>query len=146
MVDARKHGSKKIKPDDVREAPIQARIVNVFEDERYGRSVLVLELETGAEFPLNAGSTDALIKLWGAETDGWIGLEAELYLSTYKDWRSDPPEEKEIVRVRPGTPAQADANGGVPMAGKPPLLPSRTAAGGRGDMDDDIPFAPEWRG
>jgi hypothetical protein len=145
-MDARQYASKNIKPDDVRDAPIQARIVNVFEEDRYNR--LCLELETGAEFPLNSGNTNVLIKAWGANTDDWISLEVECYLDTYKDWRADPPEEKETVRVRAVSPAKAAANGGAPT-GKPALPPSRTAvstaAGGRGDMDDDIPFAPEWR-
>ena len=91
-MDARKYASKNIRPDNVRDAPIQARIVNAFEEDRYSR--LCLELETGAEFPLNDGNTNILIKAWGHNTDEWIGLEVELYLGTYKDWRADPPEEK----------------------------------------------------
>lgn len=143
-MDARKYASKNIKPDDVRDAPIQARIVNVFEEDRYNR--LCLELETGAEFPLNSGNNNALIKAWGHDTDGWIGFEVEFYLGTWKDWRADPPEEKETVKVRAISPAKAAANGGAPT-GKPALPPSRTAASavGNRDMDDDIPFAPEWR-
>ena len=34
MVDARKYASKWVKPDNVREARITTRIVNVYEDER----------------------------------------------------------------------------------------------------------------
>ena len=79
-MDARQYASKNVRPDNVREAPIQARIVNVFIEDRYGR--LCLELETGAEFPLNDGNNNALIKAWGHDTDGWIGLEVEFYLGT----------------------------------------------------------------
>jgi hypothetical protein len=143
-MDARQYASKNVRPDNVRDAPIQARIVNVFVEDRYGR--LSLELETGAEFALNDGNNNALIKAWGHDTDNWIGLEVELYLGTYKDWRADPPEEKETVRVRAISPGKASAqNGGAPAS--KPSLPPRTATtgGGRGDMDDDIPFAPEWR-
>ena len=139
-MDARQYASKNVRPDNVRDAPIQARIVNVFIEDRYSR--LCLELETGAEFPLNDGNTNVLIKAWGHDTDGWIGLEVELYLATYKDWRADPPEEKETVRVRANSPAKTAAqNGGAP-ASKPPLPPSRTAAVGspKDDMDDSIPF------
>ena len=139
-MDARQYASKNVRPDNVREAPIQARIVNVFIEDRYGR--LCLELETGAEFPLNDGNNNALIKAWGHDTDGWIGLEVEFYLGTWKDWRADPPEEKETVKVRAISPAKTAAqNGGAP-ASKPPLPPSRTAASGGAnrDMDDDIPF------
>lgn len=142
-MDARQYASKKIRPDTVRDAPIQARIVNVFIEDRYGR--LCLELETGAEFALNDGNTNTLIKACGHDTDKWIGLEVELYLATYKDWRSggDAPEEKETVRVRAISCTQASAqNGAAPASSKPPLPPSRTAitAASNSDMNDDIPF------
>ena len=146
-MDARKYASKYVKPDNVRDGPIQTRIVNVFEDERYGR--LNLELETGSQFALNEGNNNALIKAWGHDTDHWIGLEIALELGTYKDWRDDPPTAKETVRVRAISPATGAQNGGAPPS-KAPLPPSRTGTAGgpaslRGEMDDEIPFAPEWR-
>jgi hypothetical protein len=141
MVDARKYVSKYIKPDNVRDAPIQTRIVNVFEEDRYGR--LVLELENGSQFTLNESNTETLLKAWGHNTDEWIGREVVLELGHYKDWRTDPPEEKETVKVRAVPPPGATQNGGTPPASKP-LPPSLTASGGggaaRGDMDDEIPF------
>ena len=36
-MDARKFASKYVRPDDVRDAPIQTRIVSVLEDERFNR-------------------------------------------------------------------------------------------------------------
>src|SRR5262245_10464711 len=136
MVDAQKYASKDIKPYNVRDGPIQTRIVTVLEDERYDR--LMLELETGSQFGLNEGNNNTLIKAWGAETDDWIGLELELYLDTYKDWRADPPEEKETVRVRAISPPKTgDQNGGAPTS-KPPLPSSKTAR--QDDMNDEIPF------
>src|SRR5262245_58718078 len=136
-MDARKYASKYVKPDNVREGPIQTRIVNVFEEERYGR--LTIELETGSQVSIKDGNTNALIKAWGHETDGWIGLELELFLDTYKDWRDDPPTEKETVRVRAISPPKNAQNGGASES-KPPLPPSRTAAPGRHEIDDEIPF------
>ena len=106
-MDARKYASKYVKPDNVRDGPIQTRIINVFEDERYGR--LMLELEIGSQFALNDGNTNTLIKAWGHDTDDWIGLELALELGTYKDWNADPPEEKETVRVRAISPARTAA-------------------------------------
>jgi hypothetical protein len=135
MVDARQYASRYVKPDNVRDEPLQTRVVNVFEEERYGR--LTLELETGSQFSLNDGNTNALIKAWGHDTDTWIGLELALELGTYKDWREDPPAEKETVRVRAISPAKTAQNGGTPGS-KPPLPPSRVAA--RDDMEDEIPF------
>src|SRR5262249_18401113 len=144
-MDARKYASKYIKPDNVRDEPIQTRIVNVFEDERYGR--LMLELETGSQFALNDSNTSVLIKAWGHDTDGWIGLELALELGTYKDWREDI--EKETVKVRAISPDNRAQNGGTPEH-KPPLTSSKTGTPGgpaslRGALDDEIPFMCEWR-
>ena len=136
-MDMRHYASTYIKPDQVREAPIQTRIVNVFESEKYNRPVL--ELETGSQFTLNDGNTNALIKAWGHNSDDWIGLELELFHGTYKDWRADPPEEKETVKVRAISPAKTAQNGGAP-ASKPPLPPSRVATSAKDDPDDIIPF------
>jgi hypothetical protein len=147
-MDARKYASKYVRPDNVRDAVVRTRILNVFEDERYGN--LMLELETGSQFRLNDGNTNVLIKAWGHDTNGWIGeeKEIELFLGTYTDWKEDPPVEKETVRVRAIPPAETAQNGSTPAAR--PLPPSRTAAPGgpaslRGEMDDEIPFALEWR-
>jgi hypothetical protein len=139
MVDARNYASKYIKPDQVRDGPVQTRVVNVYEDDRYGR--LMLELEIGSRFGLNDGNTNTLIKAWGYDTDAWIGQEVVFELGHYTDWNSktDPPEQKETVRVvavsppKPGT-----GNSGIPA--KPPLPPSKTAAARPDDMDDSIPF------
>jgi hypothetical protein len=138
-MDARKYASKYIKPDNVRDGAIETRIVNVFEEERYGR--LTLELETGSQFSLNDGNTNVLILAWGHDTDTWIGLELALELGTYKDWRADPPEEKETVRVRAVSPPPNAAQNGSAPASKP-LPPSRTAAAKslKDDLSDDIPF------
>lgn len=136
MVDARKYASRYIKPDNVRDGPIATRIVSVFEEERYGR--LTLELETGSQFTLNDGNTNVLIRAWGHDTDTWIGLELALELGTYKDWREDPPAEKETVRVRAVSLSPSAQNGSVPAS--KPLPPSRVATSPKDDMDDAIPF------
>jgi hypothetical protein len=134
MVDMRKYASTYVKPDEVRNGPIQARIVNVFESEQYNRPVL--ELETGSQFTLNETNTNTLIKAWGSKSEDWIGQEIELALGTYKDWRDDPPTQKETVRARAISPAQT-GNGST--AAKPPLPISRTATTAQ-DLEDEIPF------
>ena len=138
-MDARKYASTYVKPDNVRDGPIQTRIVNVFKHEQFGRPVL--ELETGSQFTLNESNTNTLIKAWGHNTDDWIGQELALELGTYKDWKKNPPEEKETVKVRAISPAKVEGgNGGV--VSKPPLPPpvDRTASRAQ-DFDDEIPFA-----
>lgn len=134
-MDMRKYASKYIKPDKVRDGPIQTRIVNVFEDERYERPAL--ELETGSQFSLNEGNNDILTKAWGYDSNDWIGQELELFLGTYKDFREGI--EKETVRVRAISAAKTAQNGGAPES-KPPLPPSRTATTAKDNMDDEIPF------
>ena len=74
-MDARKYASKYVKPDNVRDGPIQTRIVNVFEEERYGR--LCSSSKPAPQFPLNDGNTNVLIKAWGHDTDDWIGQEGD---------------------------------------------------------------------
>jgi hypothetical protein len=137
-MDMRQYASKYVKPDSVRDGPIQTRIINVFESERYGRPVL--ELETGSQFTLNEGNSSVLIEAWGHDSNDWIGQELILELGTYTDWRADPPEKKETVRVRAVSPAKAaDAqDGGVPAS--KPLPPSRTVASRKDDLSDDVPF------
>jgi hypothetical protein len=134
-MDMRQYASTYIKPDNVRDGPIQTRIVNVFESEQYGRPVL--ELETGSQFTLNDGNTNTLIKAWGHNSDDWIGQEIELLLGTYKDWRDDT--EKETVKVRVISPAKTAQNGGT-SASKPPLPPSRVATSPKPDLSDEVPF------
>jgi hypothetical protein len=61
-------------------------------------------------------------------------------LGTYKDWKSDPPADKETVKVRAISPAKTTAAGNSGAPSKPPLPPSKTVAAKRDDMDDSIPF------
>ena len=137
-MDMRQYASTYIKPDQVREGPIQTRIVNVFESERYGRPML--ELETGSQFTLNDGNCNTLIKAWGHNSDDWIGQEIELVLGSYKDWKSDPPEDKETVKVRAVSPAKTTTaqNSGTPV--NKPLPPSKVGKSPKDDLDDSIPF------
>jgi hypothetical protein len=135
-MDMREYASPYIKADDVRDGPIQTRILNVFESEQFKRPVL--ELEIGSQFTVNEGNTNTLIKAWGHKSEDWIGKEIELFHGTYRDWRDDPPTEKETVKVRAISSAKTETgNSGAPS--KPPLPPSRTAAS-EDDMNDSIPF------
>jgi hypothetical protein len=135
-MDMRNFASTYVKPDSVRDGPIQTRIVHVFESTSTGRPVL--ELENGSQFTLNEGNTNTLIKAWGYNSDDWIGQELELLLGTYKDWKSDPPADKETVKVRPISPAKTGA-GNSGKASKPPLPPSKTVSRAQ-EMDDEVPF------
>ena len=123
----------------MRDGPIQTRIVNVFESERYGRPVL--ELETGSQFTLNDGNVNVLIKAFGSESNDWIGKELALELGTYKDWRDDPPSEKETVKVRAVFPEKTGVqNGGAPSKAVAPSKAPGKAGSLRDDMCDEVPF------
>jgi hypothetical protein len=137
MVDMRGYAAKYIKPEHVHDGPIQTRIIAVLENKQLDRPVL--ELETGSQFTLNDGNCNALIKAWGYNSDDWIGQEISLELGTYKDWKTDPPVDKETVKVRAISPAKpATGNSGASSA--PVLPPSRAIAAKTGEMDDEIPF------
>jgi hypothetical protein len=132
-MDMRKYSSGFIKPDDVRESPRQERIIHIFESEKYGCPVL--EFESGDQFSLNASNNKILCKAYGWESDHWLNHVIELSLGHYKDWRTDPPEEKETVVIRAISARQpSPENGGTKAAQATPRPPAR------GDMDDEIPF------
>jgi hypothetical protein len=125
LMDMRKYSTTSVKPDDVRDAPRQERIVRVYEHVKFGCPVL--EFESGDELLLNATNTRTLSKAYGWESDDWINHVIELVLGHYKDWNTDPPEEKETVVVRAiSQPAPNAGNGG-------PANPKRS-------LDDEIPF------
>jgi hypothetical protein len=117
-----------VKPDQVRDGPITTRVLSVFEHERYERPVL--ELEIGSQFMLNEGNNNTLINAWGTESADWIGKELVLELGHWKDWRADPPEEKETVKVRAISPGNGAAAKPLPPSTVPP----------KADPDDEIPF------
>jgi hypothetical protein len=130
-MDTRKYASTFIKPDDVRDGPRQERIVNVYESEKYGCPVL--ELDSGDQFSVNATNCKTLNKAYGWNSDDWIGQTIELSLGHYKDWRADPPEEKETVVVRAISARQPSPDNGGAKA-TPVVQSSRRA------LDDEIPF------
>lgn len=130
-MDMRKYASGFIKPDDVRDGPRTDKIINVFISEKY--NCPVLELESGDQFLVNNTNTKILNKAWGWDSDDWINQIVEFSLGHYKDWRADPPEEKETVAVRAVSPRQPAADDGGTKAVAAP----RPRAS---DMNDDIPF------
>ena len=99
----------------------------------------MLALECGSQFTLYDGNNSTLVQAWGWRSEDWIGQELELVLGTYKDWKTDPPADKETVKVRAISPAKTAAqNGGAPA--KKPLPPSKRVAPQPDGLDDEIPF------
>jgi hypothetical protein len=134
-MDVRKYSAGPIKPDDVRDGSRVDKIINIYVHDKYKQ--VVLELESGDTFILNATNSKILSKAWGHESDDWLKQELEFSLAHYKDWNTDPPEEKETVRVKAISPAKEKTqNGGGAIVPVPQsFAPQRDA------MDDEIPFA-----
>jgi hypothetical protein len=129
-MDMRKYGTGFIKPDDVRDGPRQETIIAVLVDEKYDR--LILELSSGDQFALNKTNTRALAKQYGWESKDLIGKTIELSLGTYKDWNTDPVEEKETVIAKPIS-APSTSSGTKTMQ---PMKRTSVAD----DLNDEIPF------
>src|SRR5262249_9920301 len=116
-MDMRKYSSGFVKPDDVRDGPLQAHIINVVISEKYNRPVL--ELDTGDQFTVNAKNNRVLCKAYGPNSEDWRGNVVEFSLGHYKDCNTDTLEEKETVAIKAislrGAPsATADRNVSIP--------------------------------
>lgn len=81
---------------------------------------------------LNATNVRLLANAWGTESGDWVGKEVELYVgkTTYQGASRDS------VLVKPISPP-------IPLHERTKPAPRPPA--GRAPMDDEIPFAPEWR-
>jgi hypothetical protein len=134
-MDMRKYTPSFIKPDDVRDAPLQARIINVFISEQYNRPVL--ELDSGDQFTVNATNNRTLCKAYGFESEDWRGHVVELSLGHYKDWNTDPPEEKETVALKPVSLREGAVGNSGSQRVDPAKLPAPRSISD--DLNDEIP-------
>jgi hypothetical protein len=129
-MDMRKYSSGFIKPDDVRDGPIQARIINVFISEKYNRPVL--ELDTGDQFTVNTTNNRVLCKAYGANSEDWLGHVVEFLLGTYPDRESG--ENKETVNLKAISSRNGVGNADTPQRVDPAKLPKPN------DDINEIPF------
>src|SRR5262249_2604176 len=132
-MDMRKYSSGFIKPDDVRDGPLQAHIISVFISEKYNRPVL--ELDTGDQFTVNATNNRVLCKAYGPNSEDWRGHVIEFSLGHYKDWNTDPPEEKETVALKAISLREGAVGNGRSQRIDPAKLPAPSEM-----HDDEIPF------
>jgi hypothetical protein len=131
-MDMRKFNSGFIKADDVRDGPFQACIINVTISEKYNRPVL--ELDNGEQFTVNATNNRVLIRAYGPNDEDWRGHTIEFSLGYYKDWNTDPPEEKETVVLKAISPREGAGNGGVQR-----VDPAKLPAPLKEDLNDELP-------
>jgi hypothetical protein len=138
-MDMRKYSAGVIKPEDLHEGPQLEKVVDVSENDKYGCAVL--HFESGRQLYCWNNYARILTKAWGYESEHWIDQELECSLGHYTDRKTDT--EKETVDIRPISPAKPGAFD-IKAPGKA-IAPGGGAASLRNVLDDDIPFAPEWR-
>lgn len=110
-------GSIFLKVDDLAGGPQRKTIAGV-EPGQFGKPVVTFDDST--KLSLNKTNVRALGRVWGTESDGWIGQELELQTGTLEYNGQVSP----AILVSPLAPTAA-------TTGKPPR---------RGDLDDEIPF------
>jgi hypothetical protein len=127
-MDMRKFGSGVIRPEDLDEPRVE-KIVNIYENTKH--EVAVLVFASGDELFLWNNLARVLSRAWGWNSEDYIGQEVEISRGGWLDRRDNPPTEKDCINIRAVSPPKAEAsNGGTSL---------------RKAIDDDIPFAPEWR-
>lgn len=87
---------------------------------------------------LNKGNTKILADAFGRDSNGWFGQEVILY-AIWTEYQNKPVQGLRLRLPHGGAPVRAPARPD-PISSGPPAKPMAPA-----DMDDDIPFAPEFR-
>jgi len=99
---------------------------------------------------INKTNATNISKLYGYETDDWCGKQVMLG-TTWVDFNG---QSVEAIRIYPPKRAGASPNAPLkPSNGQqqfddrnpPPVSDSSGAYRGPADLDDEIPFSPEWR-
>jgi hypothetical protein len=131
-----------LKVDDVRNGPRQMQMAGVLQG-KYDKPDLVFE--NGDKLGLSATNLETLADAYGWDSDMWAGHLIELFVGKGKY----DGEDIDMVLVKPISKAEAEdeTTAKEPAKKKAPNKPPQLAkpAGGGGGMDDEIPFAPEWR-
>jgi hypothetical protein len=135
MVDVRKYTSGLITPDEVRDGPIETKIVGVYISEKH--DVPVLELETGDQFFAWPGNGRKLARAYGDNSDDWIGHQIRLELGTYTDKDGNSKDTVNLIAV---SSRDGNADGGTPQRADPNKLPAPVKRPLKDDLADDVPF------
>jgi hypothetical protein len=124
-MDMRKYGAGPVRPEDVRDGPLQEKIVDVSISEKF--ECPALHFETGNQFLLFNANARVMNRAYTTESNNWLEQTIELSLGHYTDKNG---VEQETVVLKPVSVLQPSADNGGTKA-----LSSR-----RGDLDDEIPF------
>jgi hypothetical protein len=118
-------GPSYIKPNDVRDEPIEGRIAGIKEG-KFGKPDLFLD--SGDVLSLNSTNNKILMKAYGTNSDLWIAKMIRLFLGEI-EYQGAPHES---VIVEPISPPIKKKKETIDTDGEPaPKKP---------DMDDEIPF------
>jgi hypothetical protein len=132
-MDMRKYsGNAFLKVDDVRDGPLQSRVAAVTVG-KYDKPDVCFE--DGTKLSANATNTRALIRAYGADSDGWIGHTVELSLGEIEY----QGRMQAAILVRPISKAEGGEQATVePAKRKKPV--KKSSGGGFGN--DEIPYSP----
>jgi hypothetical protein len=117
-------GGSYVKVPNVQDGPIQGQIA-VVKEGNFGKPSLVFE--TGEMLGVNATNNKILMRAYGADSDGWIGKEVELFLGELEYQGQQQP----TVMVRPISP---------PTQKPGRRAKSEASKSAQPDLDDEIPF------
>ena len=126
-MDARKYfGVTFVTLKDLADGPLQA-VIDKVEEGKYGKLNLVFEDSTAAS--LNATNSRALVKVFGPNTDNWLGHVVELSADELEYQGKAQP----AILIKPIS---------APVTATTTAEPAQPAPAPRhnSDMDDDIPF------
>jgi arabinogalactan endo-1,4-beta-galactosidase len=124
--------SKYLKASDLQGRQVTVKIDRA-EQELLGDDRKMILYFQGKEKGLVCNKTNAnnIAAMYGPDTDNWQGQEVTLF-EAMVDFQG-----KTVAAIRVRAPVRAPA--------APKRQPQAEPAGPRADMDDEIPFAPEWR-
>jgi hypothetical protein len=137
MADMRKFTSGFVTPDDVRDAPIEAVIINVYISDKF--QVPVLELDNGDQYTCWAREGRKLVRAYGINDEDWKGHKVRLELGpTYTDKNGIT---KESVMLTPFSTRDSNSGNGATQRVDPNTLPAPVhTPPKKNDPDDEISF------
>lgn len=134
--------SKHLKAADLDGREIKVTI-NRVEREKVGDDMKAVIYFNGKDkgVALNKGNTKILAESFGRDSDGWIGQQVILF-SVWTEYQNKPVQG---LRVRVPPQSIPQPTGPAPVPRRPDPISSGLAPPMKADMDDDIPFAAEFR-
>lgn len=134
--------SKYLKASDLGGAVAKVKIASVvYEQLGTDRKIAMYFVGKEKGMILNKTNAQAIDAVYGPDTENWVGADIEVFAMPVS-FEGRMVDGLRIRVPRPTVPKQAPRQSyGEQRGDIPPAHASAVAA----DLDDDIPFAPEWR-